>query len=62
MAFSTATVMALTAFRIVNWLVSLVWNVMAALIEAVLSILISWVAIILTILTLVGTFLWIVSL
>lgn len=41
---------------------NLVCNLMAAVIETALSIILSWVAIVLTILLLIGTFLWIVSL
>ena len=59
---TTAMMMALMPFRILDWLMNLVWNLMAAVIETVLSIILSWVAIILTILLLIGTFLWIVSL
>ena len=62
MAISTAILMALMPLRIVNWLMSLVCNLMAAVIESVITIIITWVAIILTILLLIGTFLWIVSL
>ena len=62
MAISTAMMMALMPLRILDWLMNLVWNLMAAVIETVLSIILSWVAIILSILLLVGTFLWIVSL
>lgn len=54
--------MALMPLRILDWLMNLVWNLMAAVIETVLSIILSWVAIILSILLLIGTFLWIVSL
>ena len=59
---TTAMMMALMPLRIVDWLMNLVWNLMAAVIETVLSIILSWVAIILSILLLIGTFLWIVSL
>ena len=59
---TTAMMMALMPLRILDWLMNLVWNMMAAVIEAVLSIILSWVAIILSILLLIGTFLWIVSL
>ena len=59
---TTAMMMALIPLRIVDWLMNLVWNLMAAVIETVLSIILSWVAIILTILLLTGTFLWMVSL
>ena len=59
---TTAMMMALMPLRIVDWLMNLVWNLMAAVIETVLSIILSWVAIILTILLLTGTFLWMVSL
>ena len=62
MAMTTAMMMALMPLRIVDWLMNLVWNLMAAVIETVLSIILSWVAIILTILLLTGTFLWMVSL
>jgi hypothetical protein len=62
MAISTAMMMALMPLRILDWLMNLVCNLMAAVIETVLSIILSWVAIILTILLLTGTFLWIVSL
>lgn len=62
MAISTATMMALMPLRILDWLMKLVCNLMAAVIETVLSIILYWVAIILTILLLIGTFLWIVSL
>ena len=48
---TTAMMMALMPLRILDWLMNLV-----------LSIILSWVAIILTILLLIGTFLWIVSL
>ena len=54
--------MALMPLRIVNWLMSLVCNLMAAVIESVITIIITWVAIAITILLLTGTFLWIVSL
>ena len=59
---TTAMMMALMPLRIVDWLMNLVWNLMAAVIETVLTIILSWVAIILTILLLLGTFLWMVSL
>ena len=59
---TTAMMMALMPLRIVDWLMNLVWNLMAAVIETVLSIILSWVAIILSILLLIGAFLWIVSL
>ena len=59
---TTAMMMALMPLRIVDWLMNLVWNLMAAVIETVLSIILSWVAIILSILLLIGTFIWIVSL
>ena len=59
---TTAMMMALMPLRIVDWLMNLVWNMMAAVIETVLSIILSWVVIILSILLLIGTFLWIVSL
>ena len=62
MAISTAILMALMPLRIVNWLMSLVCNLMAAVIESVITIIITWVAIAITILLLIGTFLWIVSL
>ena len=62
MAISTAILMALMPLRIVNWLMSLVCNLMAAVIESVITIIITWVAIAITILLLTGTFLWIVSL
>ena len=62
MAMTTAMMMALIPLRILDWMMNLVWNLMAAVIETVLSIILSWVAIILTILMLIGTFLWIVSL
>ena len=48
---TTAMMMALMPLRILDWLMNLV-----------LSIILSWLAIILTILLLIGTFLWIVSL
>ena len=59
---TTAMMMALIPLRILDWLMNLVWNLMAAVIETVLSIILSWVAIILSILLLIGAFLWIVSL
>ena len=59
---TTAMMMALIPHRILDWLMNLVWNLMAAVIETVLSIILSWVAIILSILLLIGAFLWIVSL
>ena len=59
---TTAMMMALMPLRILDWLMNLVWNLMAAVIETVLSIILSWVAIILSILLLIGAFLWIVSL
>ena len=59
---TTAMMMALMPLRILDWMMNLVWNLMAAVIETVLSIILSWVAIILSILLLIGTFLWIVSL
>ena len=62
MAMTTAMMMALIPLRILDWLMNLVWNLMAAVIETVLSIILSWVAIILSILLLIGAFLWIVSL
>lgn len=62
MAISTAMVMALMPLRIVNWLMSLVYNMVAIVIESVITIILSWVAIAITILLLTGTFLWIVSL
>ena len=62
MAISTAILMALMPLRIVNWLMSLVCNLMAAVIESVITIIITWVAIAITIPLLIGTFLWIVSL
>ena len=55
-------IMALMPLRILDWLMNLVCNLMAAVIETVLSIILSWVAIIFTILLLIGTFLWILSL
>jgi hypothetical protein len=62
MAISTTILMALMPLRIVNWLMSLVCNLMAVVIESVITIIITWVAIAITILLLIGTFLWIVSL
>lgn len=62
MVILTAILMALMPLRIVNWLMSLVCNMTAAVIEAVITIFITWVAIAITILLLIGTFLWIVSL
>lgn len=62
MAITTAILMALMPLRIVNWLISLVCKLMAAVIESVITIIITWVAIAITILLLTGTFLWIVSL
>ena len=62
MAISTTILMALMSLRIVNWLMSLVCNLMAVVIESVITIIITWVAIAITILLLIGTFLWIVSL
>ena len=59
---TTAMMMALIPLRILDWLMNLVWNLMAAVIETVLSIILSWVAIILSIHLLIGAFLWIVSL
>ena len=58
---STAREMALIPLRIIYWLMSLVYNLTAVIIETVIAIILSWVVTFLTIILLSGTFLWIVS-
>lgn len=53
--------MALIPLRIIYWLMSLVYNLTAVIIETVIAIILSWVVTFPTIILLSGTFLWIVS-